>query len=65
MPLAAHGNSPFSYSRPFSFASISVSPTQAISGSVKITAGIALASNAAGRPQITSAATLPSCSFMR
>ena len=60
-PLAAQGKSPFSYSIFCSLTSLSVNPTHAISGSVYTTFGIALEAKAAGRPQITSAATLPSC----
>ena len=46
-PLAAHGNSHFSYATPCFFNSASVGPAHAISGSVKITAGITAGSNAA------------------
>ena len=40
LPLAFHGNSPFSYLMPAFINSFSVGPAHAISGSVKITAGI-------------------------
>ena len=59
-PLAAQGNSPVLYETPISFASFSVNPAQATSGSVYTTLGIADASNTASCPAATSAATFPS-----
>ena len=58
-PLAAQGNSPFSYDIFFCFAYCSVSPAQATSGSVYTTLGMAITSNADGTPAQTSAATFP------
>ncbi len=60
-PLACQGYWATSTSRPSRFAWSAVRPAQAISGSVKTTAGMAALSNAAGSPARTSAATLPSC----
>ena len=49
-PLAIQGNWATSTVRPWRLASVSVSPAQAISGSVKTTAGIAFGSNATCLP---------------
>ena len=60
-PSAANGNLPtLSSAWPFAFASSSVSPVDAISGSVKTTAGIVRTSNAALWPAMISATTSPS-----
>src|SRR5439155_1670600 len=58
-PEAAHGNFASRTGRPSRVAADSVSPHHATSGSVKTTAGTTTLSNAAGRPAIVSAATLP------
>src|SRR6266850_916188 len=58
-PDAAHWNFATRTARPSVAAWVSVRPHQAISGSVKTTAGTTALSNAAGRPAIASAATLP------
>ena len=61
-PLACQGNSPFTNGIPSCLSSASVGPAHAISGSVNITAGIAFGSNDDDlSPEITSAATFPSC----
>ncbi len=57
-PEAAHGKELVSTTFLRRAASVSVSPTQATSGSVKTTAGTTR-SKVAGRPARTSAATLP------
>ena len=63
-PLAAQGKTPLPYLRPCCLASASVTPAHATSGSVNTTAGIASGSNADFIPEITSAATLPSCTAL-
>jgi hypothetical protein len=60
-PEAAQGKRATLILRPCSFASVSVSPAQAISGSVKTTAGMAAGSKATLWPAMASAATRPSC----
>ena len=60
-PDAPQGNFATSTFRPCFCASVSVRPHQAISGSVKTTAGIACGSNATLSPAIASTATRPSC----
>ncbi len=60
-PEAPHGNlATFTFIF-FSFASVSVSPHQAISGSVNTTAGMALGSKTLFFPASTCATTRPSC----
>ena len=59
LPLAARGNFPIITSSPFSSASLGVSPTETISGSVKTIAGIATLSNSLFSPEIISATISP------
>src|SRR5881409_3416305 len=59
-PIAAKGTRPTRVRRPWAVASASWSPTVAISGSVKIAAGIAWTSSSTGWPAMTSAAVRPS-----
>ncbi len=59
-PRALNGNLPMRISMPFSLACCSPRPAVAISGSVKMAAGIATQSLAAFWPAMTSATTSPS-----
>ena len=63
-PDADHGNTPFLILRPCFFASSSVRPTHATSGSVYATDGMTFASKCALCPATASAATCPSCTAL-
>src|SRR6185295_6043222 len=63
-PEAAQGNLATPTLRPAFFASSSVTPTQAISGSVYATEGMTRASKCAFSPAMASAATWPSCTAL-